>query len=110
MENKCWKERDGTIAFRKVDMCKWQMGDPKTRMKFSLSDCTWLGKIEYGLVFKALQDLNEAKKNRGAYLFFSFCFFLFLFFFFLPLSSSSSFFLHVFFYFLFFYSTFFMLL
>jgi hypothetical protein len=34
MENKCWKERererDGTHAFRKVDMCKWQMGDPET--------------------------------------------------------------------------------
>jgi hypothetical protein len=37
MENKCWKERDGTHAFRKVDMCKWQMGDPETQMKFSLS-------------------------------------------------------------------------
>jgi hypothetical protein len=44
MENKCWKERerererkrerererDGTRASRKVDMCKWQMGDPET--------------------------------------------------------------------------------
>jgi hypothetical protein len=54
MENKCWKERDGTHAFRKVDMCKWQMGDPETQMKFLLSDCTWLEKVEYGLVFKAL--------------------------------------------------------
>jgi hypothetical protein len=56
MENKCWKERerDGTHTFRKVDTCKWQMGDPETQMKFSLSDCTWLEKIEYGLVFKAL--------------------------------------------------------
>jgi hypothetical protein len=67
------------------------MGDPKTRMKFSLSDCTWLEKIEYGLVFKALQDLNEAKKNRGAFLFFSFLRFFFLFLFFLP---SSFFILH----------------
>jgi hypothetical protein len=24
------RERDGTRAFRKVDMCKWQMGDPET--------------------------------------------------------------------------------
>jgi hypothetical protein len=54
MENKCQKERDGTHTFRKVDMCKWQMGDPETQMKFSLSNCTWLEKIEYGLVFKAL--------------------------------------------------------
>jgi hypothetical protein len=30
MENKCWKEKDGTHTFRKVDMCKWQMGDPET--------------------------------------------------------------------------------
>jgi hypothetical protein len=63
MENKCWKEKEMEHAFRKVDMCKWQMGDPETRMKFSLSDCTWLEKIEYGLVFKAPYDLNEAKKN-----------------------------------------------
>jgi hypothetical protein len=54
MENKCWKEKDETHAFRKVDMCKWKMGDPDTRMKFSLSDCTWLEKIEYGLAFKAI--------------------------------------------------------
>jgi hypothetical protein len=57
------RERDGTHTFRKVDMCKWQMGDPETQMKFSLSDSTWLEKIEYGLLFKALQNLNEAKKN-----------------------------------------------
>jgi hypothetical protein len=37
-----------------VDMCKCQMVDPETRMKFSLLDCTWLEKIVYGLVFKAL--------------------------------------------------------
>jgi hypothetical protein len=56
------------------------MGDPETRMKFLLSDYTWLEKIEYGLVFKALWDLNEAKKNRGAFLFFLFFyFFIFLF-------------------------------
>jgi hypothetical protein len=54
MENKCWKERDATHAFRKVDMCKWQMGDPETRMKFLLSDCTWLEKIECGHGFKTL--------------------------------------------------------
>jgi hypothetical protein len=54
MENKCWKERDVTHTFRKVDMCKWQMGDPKTIMMFLLSDCTWLEKIKYGLVFEAL--------------------------------------------------------
>jgi hypothetical protein len=42
-------------TFRKVDMCKRQMGDPKTQMKFLLSDCTWLEKIEYALVFKALR-------------------------------------------------------
>jgi hypothetical protein len=48
------RERDGTHTFRKVDMCKWQIDDPETRMKFSLSDCTWLEKFEYGLVFKAL--------------------------------------------------------
>jgi hypothetical protein len=29
-------------------------GDLETRMKFSLSDCTWLEKIEYGHVFKGL--------------------------------------------------------
>jgi hypothetical protein len=54
MENKCSKERDGTHAFKKVNMCKWQIGDTETQMKFSLSDCTWLEKIEYGLVFNAL--------------------------------------------------------
>jgi hypothetical protein len=55
IENKCWKEREMEHThFRKVDMCKWQMGDLETQMKFSLSDCTWLEKIEYGLVFKAL--------------------------------------------------------
>jgi hypothetical protein len=48
------RERDGTHTFRKVDMWKWQMGDPETRMKFSLSDCTWWEQFEYGLVFKAL--------------------------------------------------------
>jgi hypothetical protein len=48
------RRRDGTHAFGKVDMCKWQMGDLETQMKFSLSDCTWLEKIEYGLIFKAL--------------------------------------------------------
>jgi hypothetical protein len=35
MENKCWKgreKRDGTHTFRKVDMCKWQKGDPETWM------------------------------------------------------------------------------
>jgi hypothetical protein len=54
MENKCWKERDGTHTFRKVDMCKWKMGDPETQMKFSLLNSTWLEKIEYRLVFKPL--------------------------------------------------------
>jgi hypothetical protein len=48
------RERDGTHAFRKVDMCKCQMRDSETRMKFLLSDCTWLEKIEYGIVFEAL--------------------------------------------------------
>jgi hypothetical protein len=64
-----------------------------------------LEKFEYGLVFKALKDLNEAKKNRGAFLFFSFFVFSFLIFsfffiysFFPSLFSSSSF--------LFFYSSF----
>jgi hypothetical protein len=54
MENKCWKERDGTHTFRKVDMCKWQIIDLETQTKFSLSYCTWLERIEYGLVFKTL--------------------------------------------------------
>jgi hypothetical protein len=48
------RERDGTHTFRKVDICKWQMGDRETRMKFSLWDFTWLEKIEDGFVFKAL--------------------------------------------------------
>jgi hypothetical protein len=48
------REREMEHTFRMVDMCKWQMGGPKTRMKFSLSNYTWLEKIEYGLVFKAL--------------------------------------------------------
>jgi hypothetical protein len=48
------RERDPTHAFRKVDMCKWQIVDLETQMKFSLSDFTWLEKIEYGLSFKAL--------------------------------------------------------
>jgi hypothetical protein len=48
------RHRDGTHAFRMVDMCKWQMGDLETQMKFSLSDCTWLENIEYRLVFTAL--------------------------------------------------------
>jgi hypothetical protein len=43
------REKDGTHAFRKVDMLKRE-----TQMKFSLSNCKWLKKIEYGLVFKAL--------------------------------------------------------
>jgi hypothetical protein len=31
MEDKCLeRERDGTHAFTKVDMCKWQMGDLET--------------------------------------------------------------------------------
>jgi hypothetical protein len=47
------RERDRTHTFGKVEMCKWQMGDPEIRMKFSLSNCTWLEKIEYELVFKA---------------------------------------------------------
>ena len=34
--------KDETHTFRQVDMCKWQMDDPETQMKFSLSDCTWL--------------------------------------------------------------------
>jgi hypothetical protein len=46
------RERDGIHIYRKVDMCKRQMGDPEIQMKFS--DCTWLEKIEYELVFKAL--------------------------------------------------------
>jgi hypothetical protein len=56
MKNKCWKEREREVThtFTKVDMFKCQMGDPETQMKFSLSDCTWLEKIEYELVFKAL--------------------------------------------------------
>jgi hypothetical protein len=48
------REKDGTHALRKVNMCKWQMGDHEIRMRFSLLDCTWLENIEYGLVFKAL--------------------------------------------------------
>jgi hypothetical protein len=48
------RERWNTHTFRKVDMCKWKMGDPETQMKFSLSYCTWLETIEYELVFKAL--------------------------------------------------------
>jgi hypothetical protein len=31
-------------------LSKWQMGDPETWMKFSLWYCTWLEKIESGLV------------------------------------------------------------
>jgi hypothetical protein len=54
MENNVGKGERWNTRFRKVDMCKWQMGDPETRMKFLLSDCTWLEKIEYGLVFKSL--------------------------------------------------------
>jgi hypothetical protein len=47
-----------------------------------------LEKIEYGLVFKALKNFNEAKKNQGAFLFFfSFFVFSFLTFFFLSLFS-----------------------
>jgi hypothetical protein len=55
-----------------------------------------LEKIEYGLLFKALQNLNEAKKNWGAYLFFSLFSFLFVFLFFLSSSFFLSF-LHFFF-------------
>jgi hypothetical protein len=28
------RERDETLAFRKVGMCKWQMGDPETNEVF----------------------------------------------------------------------------
>jgi hypothetical protein len=59
-------------------MRKWQMGDLETQMKFSLLDCTWLEKIAYGLVFKALSDFNEAKKElRSIFIFSLFLFFLF---------------------------------
>jgi hypothetical protein len=50
-----------------------------------------LEKFEYGLVFKALYGLNEAKKNRGAFLFFSFFVFFFSFSFFLYSSFLGSF-------------------
>ena len=36
------RKKDETHTFRKVDMCKWQMDDPETQMKFPLLDCTWL--------------------------------------------------------------------
>jgi hypothetical protein len=55
MENKCWKK----TKMEHTHLERWarasgKMGDPVTQMKFSLSNCTWLEKIEYGLVFKAL--------------------------------------------------------
>jgi hypothetical protein len=53
MENKCWEERDGTHIL-KGGHVQVANGDPEKRMKFSLSNCTWLEKIEYVLVFEAL--------------------------------------------------------
>jgi hypothetical protein len=79
-------------------MCKWQMDDPESQGKFSLSDCTWLEDFSMDLSSRQL-------KNRGATLFFTFILFpshLFSFFFpfFLFLIFFSS---HYFSFFLFFY-------
>jgi hypothetical protein len=101
MENKCWKERDGTHTFRKVDMCKCQMDDPEARVKSSLSDWTWLEGLSMDLISRHLR-IYEEKEPRSIFIiflnfilfpshFFSF-FFLFLLFFLLFFSSHHIFF------------------
>ena len=57
------REKDETHTFRQVDMCKWQMDDPETQMKFSLSDCTWLEDLSMEQFFKVTWKINEAKKS-----------------------------------------------
>ena len=57
------RKKNETHTFRQVDMCKWQMDDPETQMKFSLSDCTWLEDLSMEQFFKVTWKINEAKKN-----------------------------------------------
>jgi hypothetical protein len=69
MENKCWKERDGTHTFRKVDMCKWQMDDPEARVKSSLSDCTWLEDLSMDLSSRHLRTYEAKRTEEHLYYF-----------------------------------------
>jgi hypothetical protein len=85
MENKCWKERDGTHTFRKAAMCKWQMDDPEARVKSSLSDCTWLEGLSMDLSSRHLRTYESKRTEEHLYYFsyfyfISFSFFLFSFF------------------------------
>ena len=57
------REEDETHKFRQVDMCKWQMDDPETQMKFSLPDCTWLEDLSMEQIFEVTWKINEAKKS-----------------------------------------------
>jgi hypothetical protein len=82
-------ERDGTHAFRKVDMCKWQMDHPEARVKSSLSGCTW--------------RTYEEKEPRSIFiifllLFYSFSFFSLSLFFFFSFFSYFSFLLIIIFF------------
>jgi hypothetical protein len=75
MENKGWKERDGTHTFRKVNICKWQMDDPEARVKSSLSDCTWLEDLSMDLSSRHLRTY-EAKRTEEHLYYFSYIYFI----------------------------------
>jgi hypothetical protein len=69
------RERDGTHTFRKVAMCKWQMDDPETRVKSSLSDCTWLEGLSMDLSSRHLRTY-EAKRIEEHLYYFSYFYFI----------------------------------
>jgi hypothetical protein len=71
-------------------MCKWQMDDPKARVKSSLSDCTWLEDLSMDLSSRHLRTYEAKRTKELLYYFFTsisfpshFSLFLSLFFFFL---------------------------
>jgi hypothetical protein len=69
MENKCWKQRDGTHTFRKVAMCKWQMDDPEARVKSSLSDCTWVEDLSMDFSSRHLRTYEAKRSEEHLYYF-----------------------------------------
>ena len=110
MENKCWEEGEMEHTHLERWTCasdKWVIPRHEWSSRYRIAH-GWK-RLSMDLSSKLSKILMKAKKNRGAFLFFSFfCFFLFLFF-----SSSffSFFFLHSFFFFsLFLIHHFFMLL
>jgi hypothetical protein len=69
-------------------MCKWQMDDPKARVKSSFSDCTWLEDLSMDLSSRHLRTY-EAKRTKGhLYYFLLLLYFLLIFLSFFFLSSS----------------------